>query len=389
MRTPVPCYNSVMPESASQLLDVADLDRLLGRLLDDGYNCIGPTVRDGAIVYDEIRSTADLPRGWTDVQEAGTYRLERRTDEALFGYVVGPQSWKKYLFPPAERLWRIARDGRAFVPVPDPTPPARHAFIGVRGCELAALGIQDRVFGGGAHTEPGYLGRRAAAFVVAVNCVEAGGTCFCVSMATGPAVGDGHDIALTELVSTERHVFLASAGSERGATILDALVCPPADAAAHAAAAAGIAQAAAQMGRALDTEGLPALLRRQFDSPHWEAVAERCLACANCTLVCPTCFCSSVEDVSDLDGSHAERWRRWDSCFNPGFSYIHGGDVRRGTAARYRQWLTHKLSTWHDQFGSSGCVGCGRCVTWCPVGIDITAEAARLRALEDAHEGTR
>src|SRR5690606_31514431 len=141
------------------------------------------------------------------------------------------------------------------------------------------------------------------------------------------------------------------------------------------------ARAATQMGRTLDTDGLPQLLRRQFDSPHWDSVAERCLACANCTLVCPTCFCSNVEDVSDLDGSHAERWRRWDSCFNPGFSYIHGGEVRRSTAARYRQWLTHKLSTWHDQFGSSGCVGCGRCVTWCPVGIDITAEAAALRAL--------
>ena len=114
---------------------------------------------------------------------------------------------------------------------------------------------------------------------------------------------------------------------------------------------------------ALETDSLPALLKRQFDSPHWDDVAARCLACANCTLVCPTCFCSSVEDVSDLDGRHAERWRRWDSCFNPGFSYLHGGEVRRGTAARYRQWLTHKLATWHDQFGSSGCAGCGRCIT--------------------------
>jgi Fe-S-cluster-containing hydrogenase component 2 len=138
------------------------------------------------------------------------------------------------------------------------------------------------------------------------------------------------------------------------------------------------------MGRTLATDGLREVLLRQLDSPHWDEVGERCLACANCTLVCPTCFCSSVEDVSDLDGSHAERWRRWDSCFNPGFSHIHGGEVRNSTGARYRQWLTHKLATWHDQFGTSGCVGCGRCVTWCPVGIDLTAEAARLREREDS-----
>jgi ferredoxin len=201
-------------------------------------------------------------------------------------------------------------------------------------------------------------------------------------MQTGPAVGAGHDLALTELVLPDGHCFVLAAGSEQGAAVEARLGCPPASDAQLAAARERVDSAAGQMGRTLDTRGLPELLLRQLDSPHWDDVAARCLACANCTLVCPTCFCSSVEDVSDLDGSHAERWRRWDSCFNPGFSYIHGGEVRSTTASRYRQWLTHKLATWHDQFGTSGCVGCGRCLTWCPVGIDLTAEAAALRARE-------
>src|ERR1043166_5111906 len=106
------------------------------------------------------------------------------------------------------------------------------------------------------------------------------------------------------------------------------------------------------MGRQLETDGLNQLLYRNYEHPHWEDIASRCLSCANCTMVCPTCFCTTTVDVTDLTGDHAERWRRWDSCFNPDFPYIHGGEIRPSTASRYRQWISHKLSTWHDQFGS-------------------------------------
>ena len=107
------------------------------------------------------------------------------------------------------------------------------------------------------------------------------------------------------------------------------------------------------------------------------------MACGNCTLVCPTCFCATVQDTTDVSGT-VERDREWASCFDVEHSYLHGGSVRETTRARYRQWMTHKLSTWWDQFGTSGCVGCGRCVTWCPVGIDITEEAAAIRASDGA-----
>lgn len=96
-------------------------------------------------------------------------------------------------------------------------------------------------------------------------------------------------------------------------------------------------------------------------------------------MVCPTCFCSSVHDVADLSGDNVERIRQWDSCFNLDFSYTKGGTVRDNTRSRYRQWLTHKLASWQDQFDSLGCVGCGRCITWCPVGIDLTEEVQAIR----------
>jgi len=365
----------------AQVLDRAGLDRLIGALLARGYRVLGPTMRDGAVVYGDLASTADLPVGWTDRQQAAKYRLERRADEALFGYVVGPQSPKTYLHPSEVVVWAGERTAQGFAAASPPAPP-RCAFVGIRPCELAAIAVQDRVFLGG-ERDAVYGSRRDGAFLVAVNCTEPGGTCFCASMKTGPAAADGYDIALTEVLSQKDHYFTAVAGSERGAEVLAAAGAAEAKKAQVRAADELVEAAAGRMGRTMETAGLADLLRQSLEHPHWQEVARRCLTCANCTLVCPTCFCANVEDTTDLSGRHAERVRRWDSCFNLEFSLIHGGSHRATPAARYRQWMTHKLAWWFDQFGTSGCVGCGRCITWCPVGIDITAEAAAIRSKQE------
>jgi sulfhydrogenase subunit beta (sulfur reductase) len=363
------------------------LEALLRALQSRGYRTLGPVVRDGAIVYDEIRSIADLPEGWTDEQDGGRYRLRKRQGGAFFGYAVGPHSWKRFLHAPVQTLWRAHRDGRTFQVVDEPPIESRaQAFIGVRACELAAIAVQDRVFLGGTHQDPHYRARREATFVVAVHCGMAGGTCFCASMKTGPRASGGFDLALTEILSDTSHGFLVEVGSERGAEIAAELGGREPTEAEERAAGDAVRAAEASMGRSLETEGLKDSLYRNYEAPHWDVVGERCLACANCTMVCPTCFCSTVEDVTDLAGQEASRVRRSDSCFTLDFSYVHGGSVRTSRGARYRQWMTHKLATWHDQFGSSGCVGCGRCITWCPVGIDLTAEA---RALREADAGKR
>ncbi len=356
------------------------LGALIQTLAGSGYAVIGPTVRAGAIVYDEVRGVADLPAGWTDRQEAGRYRLERREDGALFGYAVGPHSWKRFLHPPAELLWRARRTEDGFAVEAAPPSPPRFAFLGVRACELHAIAIQDRVFLGGTYRDTGYAARREGAFVVAVNCGTAGGTCFCASMGTGPGVSAGFDLALTELVGDGAHAFLVEAGSEAGARVLAGLASQPATQAALAAAEAVVEGARAGMGRRMETAGLKELLQSNPEHPRWDDIAARCLACANCTMVCPTCFCTTVSDRTDLAGGEATREKRWDSCFTADFSFIHGGAVRASRRSRYRQWMTHKLAHWIDQFGTSGCVGCGRCITWCPVGIDITEEAAAIRA---------
>lgn len=370
--------------NARAVLQSKHLGDLLEALRRRGYQVVGPVRRDGAIVYDELTSVDDLPAGWRDEQTGGKYQLVRRTDQAFFGYVVGPHAWKKYLHPPELTLWRAQRKNGTFQIKQEKDEPARYAFVGVRACELHAIAMQDKVFMSGAYVDPHYKQRRENAFIVAVNCTQAGGNCFCASMNTGPQATSGFDLALTEVCEHDEHYFLVESGSAKGGEILRALPHRPASEGEQAAAMRLVQQAAAHMGRALDTVDIKSLLDRNTENPRWEETARRCLACANCTMVCPTCFCTTVADVTDLTGEHAERVRKWDSCFTMDFSYIHGGSIRVSTKARYRQWLTHKLATWLDQFGASGCVGCGRCITWCPVGIDLTEEVRAIRASEVA-----
>jgi len=354
-------------------------DQLLDALKNRGYQVFGPTVRDGAIVYDELGSAADLPVGWTDEQEGGAYRLRKRNDTALFGYVVGPQSWKKFLHHSAVRLWQANRSGTKLQIGEERQTAPKMAFLGVRACELHAIAIQDKVFLGGYFVDPLYKARREGAVIVEVNCGQAGNTCFCASMNAGPTATSGFDLALTEIIEGADHYFMTEVGTPLGAEILLEVLHRPAEQSEQEKAVNIHARTAQQMGRALDTVGIKELLYHNYEHPRWDDVAARCLTCGNCTMVCPTCFCTTVEDTTDLKGEYAERWQRWDSCFTSDFSYTHGGSVRATVKSRYRQWMTHKLATWIDQFGTSGCVGCGRCITWCPVGIDITEEVHAIR----------
>lgn len=375
--------NNAVIETRSQfVLERSDFNRLIEILHEKGYQVLGPRLRDGAIVYDELESGGDLPAGWTDEQDGGTYRLKKRNDEAIFGYAVGPHSWKKFLHPPQVRLWKARRKDLKIEVAQEEQPVSKKAFIGVRSCELHAIAIQDRVFLQGPYQDPFYKLRRQNVFIVAVNCGQAGGTCFCVSMRTGPKVTEGFDLSLTEVLEDVRHYFVVESGTELGAEVLAALPHNAANEKEKTSAEEVVKNTAAHMGRAMDITDIKGLLYRNYEHPRWENVAARCLTCGNCTMVCPTCFCTTVEDTADLEGEHAERWQKWDSCFTTDFSYIHGGSVRSTAKARYRQWMTHKLATWIDQFGTSGCVGCGRCITWCPVGIDLTEETAAIRGSE-------
>jgi sulfhydrogenase subunit beta (sulfur reductase) len=363
-----------MIATSSRVFEADRLESLLEAIIAQGYETIGPVVREGAIVYDRFTSVAELPLGWTDEQAPGRYTLKPSDMPAFFGFAAGPQGLKRFFFRPDRLLWSAHRNnGDASFDVENSTAePPRLAFFGVRACDLAALRIHDRVFLGGRFVEPDYAAHRRDVLIVAVNCAMPASNCFCASMGTGPEAREGFDIALTEVIDMDRHLFVAAAGSSRGEALLEEIGALTAGDADLEKGREVIETAYERIGKYLMTDGVRELVAAGANHPVWEETAARCLTCGNCTMVCPTCFCSTVVDQTSLDGDTAERRQRWDSCFNIDFSYIHGGAVRSSPASRYRQWLTHKFSTWHDQFGTSGCVGCGRCITWCPVGIDVT-----------------
>jgi formate hydrogenlyase subunit 6/NADH:ubiquinone oxidoreductase subunit I len=280
-------------------------------------------------------------------------------------------------------------NGHSFEMVPENHPPTKYAFLGVRSCELHAIAIQDTVFLTPGRTDPTYQSRRSDLCMIAINCGQAGGTCFCTSMQTGPKATSGFDLALTEVIDGEEHYFVVEVGTALGGELLADVPHREASQDNLQRVEQIVASTAAHMGRSMDTTDIKGLLYRNLEHPRWNDVASRCLTCTNCTMVCPTCFCTTVEDVTDLSGQQAERWRKWDSCFTMDFSYIVGGSVRASPRSRYRQWMTHKLASWIDQFGTSGCVGCGRCITWCPVGIDITEEVRAIRASEQDDTSSR
>ena len=365
------------------IIDLNDFSGLFSTLHDHGYTIVGPTIRDGAVVFEHVDTVADLPKGWTDVQEASSYSLIQSGNDALFNFAIGPVSWKKFLFPPRVSLFSAARNGKAFEILPPsqshPSQDQKFAFLGIRPCELRAIEIQDKVFTQGTYIDPTYKIIRERTLIIVVNCSKPAGNCFCASMGTGPRARGGFDLAITEIHNGAEHYFTVEAGSVKGEDLLVAIPHRDGGKEMEAVVESAMSASAAAMGRELRVDGLQQILQENFEHQEWDAVAKRRLACANCTMVCPTCFCSTVEDTTDLTGSHAERSRRWDSCFTMDFAKVAGGNMRPSTRARYRQWVMHKLAYWHEQFGTSGCVGCGRCITWCPVGIDITVEADRIR----------
>lgn len=368
--------------NSQHFLSKDEFQSLIQVLHDDGYKVIAPKLYDNVVKMMEIKSADEIARGVRDTQAPGSYRLTPDDDELWFDYVVGPDSPKRFLFAPDRKLFTLCVEGEKFAVKDTADQPDQYALLGIRPCDLAAIQIQDRVFGVAAdqatyrcESDAYYRTARREALLISVNCTRPGGTCFCASMGTGPTAESGFDLSLTEM----RAGFLVTVGSDRGTAIVERL--PVHDPYPAQVELAELKQqiASDRMGRQLDTDGLPELLNDAVEHHQWQKTAERCLSCANCTMVCPTCFCSTVVDSNDLATGNVSRRQQWESCFTHQFSYTVGGPVRDSVWSRYRQWMRHKLGTWQEQFGTNGCVGCGRCITWCPVGIDITEEAALIR----------
>jgi ferredoxin len=354
-----------------------DLVRLVGALCAEFDEVIAPVLVDGVIRLAPIESSDDIPTGAMDDQRPGSYRTATAGGAHRFSYAVGPDSLKALVHPPRVPVWTTTRDDSGAVAVSVAlTRPVRRAVLGARACDLAGLDRLGRTQLDGPHPDPHHATARAGLFVIGVDCSRPAPTCFCESTGTGPFVEDGADLSMTELEDDDGVHYVLRAGSDSGRQFAESLGLRPAERDEEADAERA-RTSVHTTGRAM-REDAASIVLADLEHPRWDDVAERCLTCGNCTAVCPTCFCTDTDDRVDLDGHTAHRDRVWDTCFSLEYSHLGPGPARSSARSRYRQWLTHKLGTWHDQFGESGCVGCGRCITWCPVGIDLTAEVEAL-----------
>ena len=367
-------------------MDVRRMKKADLPLLFDGLQrthlIIGPKIENGTIVLAEI-NIHDIPAGFEDHQKAGSYRLVKGTRPEIFSFSTGPDSFKRFFHPPVSDMFAFKKSGTEITI----TPPVREgkplAFFGIRACDLSALKLYDRVFLEGPVKDPVYESRRKDSLIIALNCQYPADNCFCHSMGTGPAVTDGFDMAVTELNDS----FLLEEGTIAGQRLLAGLPLEEATEDDMNEKDASIERCLRMIKKSIRADELPGLIYRNLEHPLWADIAERDLECGNCTQVCPTCFCSTTYDLLRLSqisrkppSISGARVRKWDSCFSRNFARVHGGNFRPTRRARFRQWMTHKLAYTMEQFGLPGCVGCGRCITWCPAGIDITRE---LEALSD------
>jgi sulfhydrogenase subunit beta (sulfur reductase) len=365
--------------TATWTMTSADFVAMVDVLCADFDEVIAPVLVDGVIRLEPIDSADDLPSGATDDQHPGSYRATATDGAHRFSYAVGPDSLKALVHPPRSPVWTMTRDDAGAVSVTvAPTRPVRRAVLGVRACDIAGLDRLGRTQLDGPHPDPHHATARAGLFLIGVDCSRPAPTCFCESTGTGPFVDGGADLSITELDGDDGVDYVMRAGTEAGKDFAESLGLRHAEPD-EVADAERARRSVHTNGRAMPADAASIVLA-DLEHPRWDDVAERCLTCGNCTAVCPTCFCTDNDDRVDLDGHTAQRDRVWDTCFSLEYSHLGPGPVRSSPLSRYRQWLTHKLGTWHDQFGESGCVGCGRCITWCPVGIDLTAEIEALAA---------
>lgn len=351
--------------------------------LSKSHRIIGPKIENDVLILTET-GFEDIPSGYKDRQKPGSYKISKENENDIFSFSIGPDSFKRFFHPPMKELFNFKKTKKAISLTPVLKNEKPLALIGVRACDISAIKLYDRVFLEGVVRDSNYESLRKDALIIGVNCLYPGDNCFCSSMGTGPEIKDNFDIAITEL----KDCFLMEIGSVAGKKIIEGLPSDRVEESDMNEKASVIENCRRLIKKSVRAEELPWLIYKNLEHPRWSDIARRDLECGNCTQVCPTCFCNSSYDYLQLSGVANKsseisgvRVMKWDSCFSRNFARVHGGNFRPSRRARFRQWMSHKLAYTFEQFGLTGCVGCGRCITWCPAGIDITQELEALRSV--------
>ena len=347
-----------MSQNDTRLLKKERLEGFLEGLLQD---CLvfGPVKKDDLLLLDRIESTKDLVLGQGNTMN----------------------SVKDALFPQTERFFAY-RHGEKGVEIDRPSAEERSLVLfGVRPCDAQGLLLLDRVFGG-ARPDPYYCNKRDKTVIIGMACKTPDPACFCLALGGGPCSIKGSDLLLIDIGDQ----YLVKAGTPKGMAFFQDKAFEDADDKIIAKASLVESEAEESMNReALGQIGVGKALEKRletlFNDPIWDGITESCLGCGVCTYLCPTCHCFDILDESAQ--SAGERIRVWDSCQFPLFTrQASGFNPRPSSRERFRQRIMHKFCYLPKNENLPGCVGCGRCVTKCPVNLDIREVIQKISACE-------
>lgn len=289
----------------------------------------------------------------------------------LSGFENSKKPPKDLLFPQTEKMLDFVKKGNRFVDATDAGLPEKpRVAFGIRPCDAHSLTILDPLFSWD-YTDKYYVNRRENMTLVGLSCTSENmplKSCFCTSVGGGPASTKGLDLLLTDLGESfyvesltpkgEKLVELGcdlfkDAGSDNDGVVADLKE-----------------KAARRISRKVEIEGISEVLEGTFESPYWEEFSKRCLGCGICTLLCPTCHCFDISDV--IERGEGRRERTWDSCQYEYYTiHASGHNPRPLKKHRQRNRILHKFHYMKKNLDVTGCVGCGRCISDCPVNIDI------------------
>ncbi len=314
------------------------------------------------------------------VEQDGRYAFKRLTrwSDARLDYDRTILPPKKYFFPPRETTFRYV-PGEGFIPNTDGLDQ-KIILFGVHACDVYAVNILDEVFAG-RYRDPYYHTRRKNIAIIGIDCMP-DKQCFCRSM-RADFVDHGFDLFLYD-IGDSYHALVGTALGDDMVLASGRMFEPlGAEEIEEYKQRSQVKRKAFQLD--VEIRDLPEIFEMEYQSAMWNEIGERCLSCGSCSMVCPTCYCFDVADDVELGSVAGNRTRWWDSCLFSSHALVASGEnFRPSRPSRVKNRFYHKQRGFVAEYGRPSCVGCGRCLSACPVGIDMIEVVERLRRVEHA-----
>mgnify|MGYP006295720965 CR=1 FL=1 len=275
------------------------------------------------------------------------------TDQIASDYINSKYSIKKFFLPSKEILFEYNKES-----IKENLDKTKRIFFGIRPCDVHSLLVMDKLMLGDDMEDIYYKSRRNNSVIISVKCNESGENCFCQSLGTDK-LQEGFDILLYE----NGEDYLVEIGSEKGKKIIDQIN--------EKEKTSKIPEDCLECDREIPEQQIEKF-KKAFEDPIWEEEVKRCFSCAGCTTTCPTCGCFDVKDDPNLDLETGKRMRLDASCQLKNYTGVAGGHVfREDRAKRFKHRYYHKFKYFPEQYDKYMCIGCGRCISNCPAGIDL------------------